>query len=361
LYGLYRHVSPAHRIEKKLYNILMEPTQDEALLTAYLDGELTPQDRQLLEQRLADEPELRQHLTVLEETWHYLDLLDRESTDAEKIETTMRVTAVSMSVPSFLPPKISRLSEYALALIVGIAAFAVMFTLGKRSEFDDPSFRRMVKRLDMYHTISEDGGLEFLRLLAMERVFLPPLPEGTPPGKPNEYEPDFFSVWVPSAFVDPAILCRDEYSDAEFYQLFHKNIQTYRLLSRETAELIRQLHRSIEGAPRSVELVLTLQNYYYWRKSLPSYEREVLKKIETFKEKAAYVTELKNRLAPLLPEDIMPMPSEIIGIEESKHLAEMLAELPPVYQELLMGGEPIQMINGFKKWSRIINTLKQPY
>lgn len=325
----------------------MEPTPDETLLTAYLDGELMPQDRQLLEQRLAEEPELRQRLLLLEETWHYLDLLEQDSVDTEIIETTMRVTAVSMSVPSFVPPKISRFSKYTLAVLAGIVLLTVTFTLGKQSEWDDPSFRRMVKRLDMY-SAALDGGLEFLQLLAMNHVFLQSLPKGTPPGKPHEYKPSVLSGWLPNAFINPATYHWDEYSDAEFYQFFYKNIQAYRLLSKETEEQIRTLHRSIEGAPQSVELVLTLQNYYHWHKSLSSYERDVLKKSKSLAEKAAYIIELKNRLDQLLPEDIMSMPSEIIGIEESRHLAETLAKLPPFQREYLMDNEPIQMINDLK-------------
>ena len=109
----------------------MEPTPEESLLTAYLDGEISPQDKQLLEQRLAEESELRERLSELEETWHYLDLLERENADAEKIETTMRVTAISMSAIPLLPPKIRWFSEWSAFFLACALLLMTSFYLGK--------------------------------------------------------------------------------------------------------------------------------------------------------------------------------------------------------------------------------------
>lgn len=122
--------------QQKMYNDYMEPTQDEVLLTAYLDGELEPPERQGLEQRLVDEPELRQLLTLLEETWHYLDLLEREYTDAEKIETTLKAAAIVVSVPSFLPVRMNRWRRWSIAAFVGLALFVLTFQIGNRTPAD---------------------------------------------------------------------------------------------------------------------------------------------------------------------------------------------------------------------------------
>ena len=117
-------------LRKTVYNSRMEPTLDEALLTAYLDGELTPLDRQRLERRLANEPELRQRLTLLEETWHYLDLLEQESADAEKIETTMNLLAVAMSAAPFPALRVNRWGRWSIAALAGLTVFAGTFYFG---------------------------------------------------------------------------------------------------------------------------------------------------------------------------------------------------------------------------------------
>jgi len=123
----------------------MEPTLDEALLTAYLDGELEPSERQSLEQRLANEPELRQRLTLLEETWHCLDLLEKESVDAEKIETTLKTAAISVSAPSFLPVRVNRWGRWSIAAVVGLALFVLTFQIGNRTPASTSPFCQMAE------------------------------------------------------------------------------------------------------------------------------------------------------------------------------------------------------------------------
>ena len=306
----------------------MEPTSDEALLTAYLDGELSPQDRQRLEQRLANEPELRQRLTVLEETWHYLDLLERESVDTEKIETTMRIAAVSVSGVPFMSPKVSRFGQWSTAFIAGLALFVVTFYLGKRAPLDDPSYQQMVERLDMYLAIADDDEITLLKLLAEKRVFLP---NDTPLIDLYEHKPT------------------SRANNAELYQLCYRNSQRFLELPKEKQKRIRKLHHDIEMEPAHIELPLTLQNYAYWHKSLQAYERKELAKSASLDEKAANIIALKTRLDRLLPDDALLMPSEIVGIEESRYLAEVLAKLSSWQKVDILSKAPILIVNELKQ------------
>ena len=322
----------------------MEPTLDEALLTAYLDGELTPQDRQRLEQRLTEEPELRQRLTLLEETWHYLDLLEQESADAEKIETTMRIAAVSVLGTPLMPPNVSRFVKWGFVLLAGIALFIVSFQVGKQSPLDDPSFCRMVERLDMYRAIVDDDGLELLQQLAVKRVFLPPLSDDVSQIDMNEYKPSFrvgiLNFFAPSTIGDG--------SSAKLHPLFYRNKHTFDGLPPAEKSQIEKLHRDIEKTPQYPELVATLKNYYYWHKSLQSYERAELRQSKSLDEKVANIIELQNRLGKWLLDASLLTHSELVGTEENLRLAGVLTQLPYWQKEQILNNEPIQIINELK-------------
>ena len=327
----------------------MEPTPDETLLTAYLDGELSPSERQHLEQRLANEPELRQRLTLLEETWHCLDVLEQENIDAEQIETTLKIAAVSESELPFASSKISRFARRSIALLVGLVAFLITFQIGRQSPLDDPSFRRMIERLEMYRAIVDDGGIELVRQLAVDRVFLPPLSNGEQSVDPKGYEPSPRG-WLSNSFSYSVIGYHNEFDDAELYQLLSRNIQTYNRLPSKTAKQIRKLHSDIEAAPRRDDLLATVQNYYHWFKALQPYEKDAIRKRKLTVDRVAAIIDMKVRLERRPGGSTMA--SEIVGIEEGNRLAETLAELTPWRKERLLNEEPIRIINELKQSSR---------
>ena len=328
----------------------MEPTPDEALLTAYLVGELVPQDRQQLEQRLANEPELRQQLAMLEETWHCLDLLEQESVDAEQVETTLRIAAVSTSEDPLATSKIRQIAKRGVILLVSLAIFVVTFQWSKQVPLDDPSFRQKIECLDMYLAILDDDGsdgIKLVRQLAREHIFLPP-PYEQEYIDPHEYEPNKRS-WFGNNGALSVFRCLHEFDDPGMYQLLDRNLQRYNGLTRDKMGEVEQLHRDIESASRRDELLLTVQNYYHWFKSLQPYEKVELREHKSIAEKVSAIIEKKISLE-LQPGDTI-VSSEVIGIEESGHLAETLETFSLSQKLRLLNEAPARMINELKQTS----------
>jgi hypothetical protein len=330
----------------------VEPTSEELLLAAYLDGELPSSERHRLEERLAREPELRQQLTLLEQTWHYLDLLEKEPSDEEHVETTLKLAAVSVSA---VPPAAQNrhLRRFFTGSILWAAVFFGAFFLGERFASDDPFFNLAVERLDMYLTVQDDG-IELLRQLAEKRVFLPPLPDGESAGTPGEFIPtNQYGFWSSKVMTDP----QNESGKTESRYLYQKNLQKFRDMTWVKKEQIRKLHWDIEHAPRKRELVLTLQNYYYWQKSLQSYERTELRRPKRMDEKVADIAALKAKLEKQLPQYSTGSSSEIVVNDENtiKRLAELaacLSDMPIRQKERLLDEPPEQIIDFLDRYLR---------
>ena len=63
-------------------------------LVAYLDGELEPERRRQVEERLARDDRFRSRLHELEQAWEMLDWLPRSQASPEFVRTTVEIVAV---------------------------------------------------------------------------------------------------------------------------------------------------------------------------------------------------------------------------------------------------------------------------
>jgi len=66
----------------------------EEQLVAYLDGELGPEERREVEERLARDPKYRERLQMVERTWQMLDLLPRADATPNFTQTTLKMVAL---------------------------------------------------------------------------------------------------------------------------------------------------------------------------------------------------------------------------------------------------------------------------
>jgi anti-sigma factor RsiW len=67
----------------------------EEQFVAYLDGELAPEERREVEERLARDPVYRARLRAIERTWEMLDLLPRSEATPNFTQTTMKMVAIT--------------------------------------------------------------------------------------------------------------------------------------------------------------------------------------------------------------------------------------------------------------------------
>jgi hypothetical protein len=147
----------------------------ESELVAYLDGELAPPLAEVVEKRLARDPEYRRRLHDLQRAWDLLDSLPRTEASAAFTSSTLEMVAVHAENALALSDRRRRRRRWLLGAVAGggtIAASLLGWTLGNRlwPSPDEPLLRDLpvVERLDEY-LLAED--IEFLRMLDQEGLF----------------------------------------------------------------------------------------------------------------------------------------------------------------------------------------------
>jgi hypothetical protein len=331
---------------------------EETILIEYLDGELSLQERQRVEERLAKEPEFREKLNRLEESWNNLDLLEREEPDHESVESTLETVVFSTE------QSIAEIQTHAkrwafrnsiLTVLLFVTIFCFAFLVGGHLASDQYFLLRaaapIINRLDMYLTLLDDDP-ELLRLLTERRLFLPPLPEEAEPINPNEYQPSssvriLDSLTLYPSFAELKRRAKEiENLDESLYARFYNNYKKFCDFPKIKKQKLKEIYENIERSPRRYELFQTLQNYYDWRKTLQSYEKTELRRPFSAVERVEQITALKRHLDANSSEKSVapPLLSEILKSNESANLAKVLDELPMREKELLLNMPPAQMI-----------------
>ncbi|MDR1491488.1 MAG: hypothetical protein LBT05_02010 [Planctomycetaceae bacterium] len=161
------------------WNVQVKTEPDEELLIAYLDGELDSKNVRLTEDRLSQESELREKMTVLEQTWNLLDSLEIVPVDKTLVRSTLEVVALTIEkelhegeknfeqrkIPDFL-------ITLAIVLLCGVIGYQIMslyrLSVDRQILNDTP----IIQQMNIYKEI---GNFDFLKELAKERVFDSPL------------------------------------------------------------------------------------------------------------------------------------------------------------------------------------------
>lgn len=343
--------------------IFNEVSSDEAILIEYLDGELPLQDRQIVEERLANEPAFRERFTNLEKSWQYLDLLEREDTDKDLLETSLETIVLKTEEQVNQQEKRSRRRfpwMIALTALLSFIVFFVAFRFSLILNGDRYFFVRVaapiIERLDMYLMLQEnDPDLELLRLLTERRVFLPQLDKDNTGIDPQDYYPkkdapvpETYSL-RPSPAEFHRRITRIEHLDETLYNQFYRRFNRLKAMDWDKKDKLREIHENIAKSPRYFELFQTLQNYYTWFKSLQSYEKAELRQ-RTFSvaQRADKIAELKARLEhnQTVAFDIQPEPSLIkTDATEIHGLALILENLDSRQLNSILDAPPEQTID----------------
>lgn len=156
---------------------------DELTLIAYLDGELEPDEKELLEQRLRNEPQLQKKLSELDQTWNVLNFLDSQPTESRLVCKTLQMIALQTQdalKKTTSSTKIRKPTQkwiyFALLFlfVMGIGYFSLNFFLNRNQQQTiDDLF--LIERLDQYMLLDEksESGIdeiEFLKKLYESKI-----------------------------------------------------------------------------------------------------------------------------------------------------------------------------------------------
>ncbi len=151
---------------------------DVELLIAYLDGELDAQAVRRMEDRLSVEPDLREKMTTLEQTWNMLDELETVPADKELVRSTMEVVALTIEKELNETGKtavqrkwLDRLILIATLLMFGVIGYQLVTLVGIRMKNQIVDDIPIIRNMAMYKEI---GSFDFLKALSEKRVFDPP-------------------------------------------------------------------------------------------------------------------------------------------------------------------------------------------
>lgn len=153
----------------------LEPDEAQEELVAYLDGELSPEERVRVERRLADEPDYRFQLRQLQQSWDMLDALPRSEVNPQFARTTLEMVAVSTQneLSDFEQRQTKRerwlrFGGLAAMLLAALAGYLLF-----HSTLPDPNEQllRDLPVLEQFDRYRQAESLSFLKRLQQEGLF----------------------------------------------------------------------------------------------------------------------------------------------------------------------------------------------
>ncbi|MDX1964989.1 MAG: hypothetical protein SFX18_17715 [Pirellulales bacterium] len=260
----------------ELNEVELPPDPLDELLTAYLDGELSPADARALEERLSREERVRQRLRDLSGAWDLLDNLPRETVDENFTKTTVAMVAVAardeVRELEAAAPRLRR-QRWLWTAAAGIASLLLGF-IGLRAFWPDPNATLLadLSLLQQWRQYQQVGDLQFLRLLDQQGHFS----EIADQDQSAAPSPDPLTLTAESdkrAYLAGL-------SVAQKNQLQQKQ-QEFLALDPAEQQRLRDFERQLRADPQAQRLSEVLANYQAWLMNRPPLEVGELAKLAT--------------------------------------------------------------------------------
>ncbi len=241
----------------------IDPIDEE--IVAYLDDELSPEERAAFERRLADDPKLRARVDAERSAWNALSLLDVAAPNdrlpdavVERLDSETQTELLALSTSLRRRRALRALFFGSTAFLLAAFGFGVFSLL-----FPDVQTRRerdfrVVERLAQLEIVDD---FDYLTALDASGLFDEP---STPPNAPRPRQP--FPAPAPNAAETSPKSFEELSQDRVFYRLQQK----FERLDAETQERRRALYRQIVAAPNADALWRLLDRYCAWFSAFPS-------------------------------------------------------------------------------------------
>jgi hypothetical protein len=150
-------------------------------LVAYLDGELAADEVAVVEKRLAQDKDYREHLRQLQQSWDLLESLPRTSVNEDFTRSTVEMVAVSVGQQVH-----QRLNQESwsrrlrwgvaglIAAVFAIGGFGLVYERVTRENRQLMKDLPVIERVDLYREVNS---IEFLEKLAAEGLFDEEVPD----------------------------------------------------------------------------------------------------------------------------------------------------------------------------------------
>lgn len=274
-------------------------------LVAYLDGELPPAERALVEKQLAQDAALREDLQGMERAWSALDVLPTTKVDDRFAQTTMEMVvgaarAELLEKTRTLPLK---RRKGILGKVLLATAAAMLGLLAVRLVHENPN-RRLLADLPVIQyidTYTQFRDLDFLNKLHDQLgpgVWVSDLTDDALAEEQNE-----FLTVSNTANRREWVTTLDEENRGALLARYNRFVA----LSPTEQARLRELHAAVVAAPNSAELERTMLQYRQWLSALPASRQYELRDMPVDKRVHEIVTqqrrEANNPWIELTPEE----------------------------------------------------------